>query len=268
MAKFYCVLILFLSLHSPSLGNGNSIQEDLKSTLDDSRIVNGVPAQPNQFPYQVVMIIYMANGAALCGGSILSNQWILTAGHCVEGAKRFLIILGTTKLFDRSDPSRVEINATEFIRHEKYNPNTIVNDIAVIKLPSPITFTDSIKPVSIQRKSTIIAGKKAIVSGFGITKDNGNVSEVLNYATMKVLLNAECSLFYPTLVKATNVCARGYLLESACHGDSGGPLVLESTKEQIGLVSFGHGLGCEKGLPVVYTLISAYSSWINQKTGV
>jgi secreted trypsin-like serine protease len=45
----------------------------------DHRITNGLTASRGQFPWQVALII---NGASFCGGSIISSQWVLTAGHC------------------------------------------------------------------------------------------------------------------------------------------------------------------------------------------
>lgn len=46
-----------------------------------TRIVGGSTATRNQFPYQVALII---NNSGFCGGSIISNTWVLTAAHCVD----------------------------------------------------------------------------------------------------------------------------------------------------------------------------------------
>lgn len=48
---------------------------------EGSRIVGGSVASRNQFPYQVALII---NNSGFCGGSIISNAWVLTAAHCVD----------------------------------------------------------------------------------------------------------------------------------------------------------------------------------------
>lgn len=45
-----------------------------------ARIVGGADATTGQFPYQISLRLTNIHN---CGGSIIDNQWILTAGHCV-----------------------------------------------------------------------------------------------------------------------------------------------------------------------------------------
>lgn len=49
------------------------------------RVVGGELAKPAQFPYQVALFIDMSIGTALCGGSLISPNYVMTAGHCVDG---------------------------------------------------------------------------------------------------------------------------------------------------------------------------------------
>lgn len=103
-----------------------------------TRIVNGFPASPGQFPYQVFLRGFNAGGGALaCGGSLISNQWVLTAAHCITGVVRFEIPMGTINF----NSPEVMGTSTEFIIHPQYNPNNLNNDIGLIRLAQPVAFS-------------------------------------------------------------------------------------------------------------------------------
>ncbi|XP_058829460.1 collagenase-like [Topomyia yanbarensis] len=233
------------------------------------RIVNGETAAEGQFPYQVLLKIQLPQGRALCGGSLLSDQWVLTAGHCVQGASSFEVSLGALDLADNGNDGRVVITATEYIRHEKYNPLFAANDVAVIKLPTPVVFNDRIQPVKLPTSSDNYADQKVVVSGWGIQKNGGNVAERLQFAILKVITNGQCMrTFSPLVIKKTTLCAQGEAKQSPCNGDSGGPLVLEGGNELVGVVSFGHATGCERGFPGAFARITSFTEWIKKKTGI
>ncbi|XP_055532527.1 collagenase-like [Wyeomyia smithii] len=243
----------------------------ITSADDETRVVNGKDAELGQFPYQALVLIRLANGkGALCGGSLLSAEWVLTAGHCVQGAESFEVTLGAVELKNNTnDSGRLTLSSTEFIRHEDYQAGSATNDVAVIKLPSKVTFTDRIQPVKLPTGKDSYAQQHVLVSGFGQQKDNGGVAQKLQYAPLTVISNTECMLVYgPAAIKTSNVCARGVNRESACHGDSGGPLVLEQDRTLVGVVSFGTLWGCERGLPVVYARVTEFRDWIKEKTNV
>lgn len=103
-----------------------------------TRIVNGFPAAPGQFPYQVFLRGFNAGGGALaCGGSLISNQWVLTAAHCITGVVRFEIPMGTINF----NQPQVLGTSTQFVIHPQYNPNNLNNDIGVIRLAQPVAFS-------------------------------------------------------------------------------------------------------------------------------
>lgn len=235
-----------------------------------SRVVNGQTAADGQFPYQVQLKIQLAQGRALCGGSLLSDQWVLTAGHCVQGASSFEVTLGAVAL-DGADDGRVVVTATEYIRHEKYNPLFATNDVAVIKLPSAVQFNERVQPVKLPSGSGDYAGQVATVSGWGLQQNGGTVAQQLQFAPLKVITNSVCSKTYnPLVIKKTTLCAQGDDKQSPCNGDSGGPLVVGEGDERVlvGVVSFGHATGCERGLPGAFARVTAFADWIRKKTGL
>ncbi|KFB45034.1 AGAP005670-PA-like protein [Anopheles sinensis] len=60
-----------------------------------ARIVNGQEAIPGQFPYQIALLSEFLTGTGLCGGSVLTNNYILTAAHCVVSGATTLATGGT-----------------------------------------------------------------------------------------------------------------------------------------------------------------------------
>lgn len=164
-------------------------------------------------------------------------------------------------------------NKNDIITHEKFSSSTLANDIAVIKLPSAVTFNQYIQAVKLPARSSqypTYVGNQVIASGWGKTSDNANgITNTLQYADLVVMDQSTCSRAYMTgLVKSSNICVGTTTGKSTCNGDSGGPLVTSSNKVQVGLTSYGSANGCQKGHPAVFTRVTSYLDWINQKTGL
>lgn len=111
-------------------------------------------AAQNQFPYQVLAFIELREVQTICGGSILSPNFILSAAHCFLEFD-FADILGGIINFELDDPYyEIQIYPTDVIRHEGYNRNTQLNDIALVKTNrDPINFTTSVQPVALIPRS-------------------------------------------------------------------------------------------------------------------
>merc|ERR1712107_531963 len=107
------------------------------------KIVGVFEAEPNQWPWQVALFI---DNAWFCGGALISENYVLTAAHCVDGASYFDIMTGAHNVRESSEPNRVEITSFNGWTHPNWNPNDLSGDIALIELPSPMAFNDYIKP--------------------------------------------------------------------------------------------------------------------------
>uniref|UniRef100_A0A182WCA2 Peptidase S1 domain-containing protein n=1 Tax=Anopheles minimus TaxID=112268 RepID=A0A182WCA2_9DIPT len=168
-----------------------------------------------------------------------------------------------------SNDGRLVLESTVFFKHEKYNPLFVANDVALVKLPEKVEFSERVQPVRLPTGKNDYAGEAVVVSGWGLTQTGGQVSQELQYATLQVITNSECQkTFSPLVVRKTTLCARGNEKESPCNGDSGGPLVLAEDKTLVGVVSFGHALGCERGFPAAFARVTAFRDWVNKHTGL
>ena len=245
-----------------------------------ARIVGGHGAEITDWPWQVLVKGTASNGkiASICGGSIISPRWILTAAHCLfdregtlltEYGVRYSVVHGKNRpLSDKG------VRADRLIPHQGYDPDKMENDIALIRLVGDIPGSRPI-PLSSARLDNIFARPEtcATVVGWGRTaaRAQGGVSDTLRQADVPILKNSDCAVAYPGNVTNSNVCA-GYSQGSvdSCQGDSGGPLMVRhgdsSRYVQIGVVSWGKG--CAKpDFPGVYTRVSSYIDWIQSHTG-
>lgn len=126
------------------------------------------------------------------------------------------------------------------------------SDIALVKLQTPVEFSDVIKPIAFAC-SSISNDKDVIAIGNGITKDSDQtMPPILQYTQLKTMSRLSCLKSFPFLIfRGSVVCVKGEERRSACSGDSGGPLITPDNT-LIGLTSFGSARGCEKGYPQVF----------------
>uniref|UniRef100_A0A182LU12 Peptidase S1 domain-containing protein n=1 Tax=Anopheles culicifacies TaxID=139723 RepID=A0A182LU12_9DIPT len=238
-----------------------------------SRITNGQEATPGQFPYHTILLSNFATGTALCGGSVLTRNFILTAAHCVvsEGstlARDGVAIMGSHNRTVREDSQqRIRYASSGIFRHPNYVSSSLRNDIALVRLNSSMIFTDRIQPVRLPAHSDtrLFGGFIGTVCGYGRTSDtSSSISSVLMFTTNAIMTNAECIVQWSfATISSQNVCMWGTGGRSSCNGDSGGPVTVpDGGPLLIGLVSFGSARGCAVGKPSVHTRVSYYLDWI------
>jgi secreted trypsin-like serine protease len=140
------------------------------------RIISGYEASLGQLPWQAGITFEGEENNWFCGGSIISSEWILTAGHCIDGASAAAVYVGVVQL-----STAVEIIISkEFILHESYNPSSISNDIGLVKLSESLTLNDYVKPIALASEE-LEAGMGVTVSGFGFTSDGKHVQVISNF---------------------------------------------------------------------------------------
>merc|ERR1712179_632623 len=251
---------------------------DLKATCGiegparAGRIVGGHEAEEHEWPWQVALFI---DDAWFCGGSLINENYVLTAAHCVDGASYFDIMAGAHNVRASSEPHRVEITSYNGWTHPQWNTADLSNDLALIELPSPIDFNDYIKPSCIPSKGdTADVSELVTCTGWGKPSDSaGGISPVLRMVEDRpIISNAECNGVYG-IVGSGVVCIDTTGGKGTCNGDSGGPLNMKSSMKgagdkwkQVGVVSFGASAGCEVGYPAGFTRTEYYLDWVCSET--
>jgi secreted trypsin-like serine protease len=133
--KILLIIILWTSLIRSNFVNGITA-----SRRPGPRIIGGTSSYPGQYPYAAAINVQTGTSRFFCGGSLISNQWILTAGQCVDGAILFTIQLGSNKLTG-DDLYRVTAATSTYVLHPDYNPLTLENDIGLIQLRMSVAYT-------------------------------------------------------------------------------------------------------------------------------
>uniref|UniRef100_A0A914Z8Y3 limulus clotting factor C n=1 Tax=Panagrolaimus superbus TaxID=310955 RepID=A0A914Z8Y3_9BILA len=233
-----------------------------------NKIVGGEPAKPYSWPWQVDLCKVDDGDDKcnhVCGGSVIDEQWILSASHCkiltdvIPG--KWFVKVGTYDYRDLDEPGEKIFNVSQVFTHPNYNnPYADSNDIALFKIDGKINFTKHIQPVCVPRNVSDIIhnGKSAYVTGWGTTSEGGEFSFKLKQVQVPFLDMSQCIKEYPGGIDDTMECAGKEGLDS-CQGDSGGPLVTKHSDGrwfQAGIVSFGKGCA-EEGFAGVYSSPSA-----------
>ncbi|XP_067613418.1 collagenase-like [Eurosta solidaginis] len=242
----------------------------MQNVVVSPRISNGQSAAANQFPYQAGLKLYDGQNYYFCGGSLISNEWVLTAAHCTLTAVKVIVYLGSITHLDSIAP--IEVDKCDIKVHPEFDMATARNDIALIKIPYVI-YSDAIQAVSLPKCDSsyrTYVYKTVVAYGWGYTSDrSASISPILQFANFRVVSNEVCAKeFGSSMIDNDKICTGTVNRIGSCSGDSGGPLVLASSKLQIGIMSLGSKKGCEKNAPDLNTRITSYLDWIRATTGL
>ncbi|XP_011209107.2 serine protease 1-like [Bactrocera dorsalis] len=211
------------------------------------QIFGGCPVTQKKYPYYVRLHYYEKFD---CGGSLVRNNAVLTAAHCVKG-KNVEKLSVHTDTINLGDPGVVRTIRTTLVPNE-YNAGTLNYDVAVLILSSAIPRASVIRLA----RSAVPVGTSCLVMGHGRTKENGAFSKQLQEIHVPVMSRKVCQRIYGNyVITQFMMCAAKNAL---CNGDSGGPMICNGI--QAGIVSWGKGCG----FPDVYTDISKVYPFIER----
>jgi secreted trypsin-like serine protease len=181
-----------------------------------------------------------------------------------------------------SAPRVQQLAVERVIRNERFSPTALVNDITVIKLRTPAQINEAVYPICLpdpNGSQDPKVGQNVRIAGWGYTNSAAKqLPDQLQQAIIQVLdINGDlyggpgCSAWIRrgyTLSNAQQICAmsRDTRIDS-CQGDSGGPLIynVKSRWYLVGVVSYGDSVCASSTAAGVYTRVSAYVPWIQQK---
>lgn len=283
--------------------NRNWIESHFKSSVESgcgrrvvshtALITRGTNTLRGDWPWHAAIFIKNTSGkqrSYICGGSLISPSIILTAGHCTVtlGGKRpadsFSILLGKHAL-SSDEPGSQTVSISEVIVHENFDLPSLLNDIALLKLATKVTYSEYVQPGclwdEIDKDKESVVNRVGTVIGWGFTEE-GNLSDVMKSAVIPIVEDIVCyqsnTNFYSRFVHNKTFCAgnpRGNGT-NVCNGDSGGSFLLPNTQPDQKVTWFIRGIVsvavpksgltvCDPDYYVVYTDVAQYKDWINSK---
>ncbi|XP_032868883.1 neurotrypsin-like [Amblyraja radiata] len=244
------------------------------------RIIGGNKSIRGGWPWQSSLRLRTLSRESrlLCGATLISNCWVLTAAHCFKrfgnNTKRYFIRVGDYHTGVEDEYER-EIPVEMIVVHRKYKPDSSDNDIALVRVKGRdghcMTFNQHTSPVCLpsRKEKHKVNRQSCYITGWGDT--GRSYSRTLLQGSVPLLPRGACEGRYRSKFTARMMCA-GNLSEhkrvDSCQGDSGGPLVCQRTGGHwviMGVTSWGYGCG-RKDSPGVYTKVSKFVNWIKKVT--
>ncbi|XP_050504721.1 trypsin-1-like [Diabrotica virgifera virgifera] len=236
-------------------------------------IIDGENATLGEFPY--IVAVEDCDGLCFvkCGGVLLTESWILTAGHCnkKEMFDDLQAHVGITNVDDTDHQFR---HVVKIIVHPKFDEHASISshDIAVMKLKTPLILDDRVKVAVLPKPNTDESSGNATVTGWGAIQTDPYkiypndlqkaVVPIVEYNDCMAKLKAEVGEDLPEY-NNTAVCTGPYTGGiGPCYGDSGSPLIQDDVV--VGLVSWGSNPCAFPGALAVYTKVSSFIDWIQK----
>ncbi|KAK0414976.1 hypothetical protein QR680_011706 [Steinernema hermaphroditum] len=239
------------------------------------QVVNGA-----EFPFQLFVRIQIEDKIGVCGATLLSSRYALTAAHYVANRdpNYIMIFAGIHNVGKLYPPGSQMAFGKRFIVHPQFNASSLHNDIALIELDREIKETDTVKFIKIDALWLLpeLPGADGVIVGFGKSGWNGEQPGRLHSTHVTIVDRNICTDVWKNYSSENSITLESVCTTSAnagtLDGDSGGPLLYQRFNaltnknewRQLGVISFGQGI---KGdIPDVQTRAPSYCTWITLNT--
>ena len=226
-------------------------------------IVGGQAAADGDVPWQ----ISLQRTSHSCGGSIINENWVVTAAHCVTNVAASALNIRYNTLTHNAGGTMLKV--AQIISHENYDSWTINNDIALLRMASPFVLgSTNAKPIPLPAQGSDPSGT-VTTAGWGYLREGGSLSATLQLVSVPVVDRATCNTAYGSSQITQEMFCAGDITnggKDACQGDSGGP-VWDQSGALVGAVSWGRGCA-RPGYPGVYTRVALFIDWIRSKGAI
>jgi len=240
-----------------------------KPAIQSSRVIGGDTAVPHSWPWQILLL---KSGRPMCGGSLVSPKFVITAAHCVSRSRHrpasFSVRVGEHNKASDSDDHEATHQVKRITVHYKYK--RLNNDIAILELEKPVLMNKWVSPVCLPNKDVPV-GTECYITGWGKTRHPGTMTSILQQARIPVVTNDVCykknNKILNIPISSAMVCSGdgGESNKSGCHGDSGGPFVckINGVWELHGAVSWGSPRCKSTETYTVFARVNYFRKWID-----
>uniref|UniRef100_A0A8C5LCV7 Enteropeptidase n=1 Tax=Jaculus jaculus TaxID=51337 RepID=A0A8C5LCV7_JACJA len=248
--------------------NHKSCGKKLVTREINPKIVGGSNAKEGAWPW-VVALSY--RGRQVCGASLVSTDWLVSAAHCVYGRNLepplWTAILGLHVSSNLTSPQVVTRVIDQIVINPHYNKRRKDSDIAMMHLEFKVNYTDYIQPICLPEENQVfLPGSNCSIAGWGrVVNQAGPTADILQEADVPLLSNEKCQHQMTEYNITENMICAGYDKGGidSCQGDSGGPLMCQENNRWflVGVTSFGYQCA-QPNHPGVYVRVPRFTEWI------